>query len=97
MGSGGTRAALVEAARSVFARRGYQAATVEEIAAEAGFTTGAVLRTILRRATLRGAGRRPERIGRRPIVTAPRRGTRAVLHSRAPAGDAGAAPQLASA
>jgi AcrR family transcriptional regulator len=37
-----TRAALVEAARSVFARRGFQAATVEEIAAEAGFSTGAV-------------------------------------------------------
>jgi AcrR family transcriptional regulator len=37
-----TRAALVEAARSVFARRGFQAATVEEIAEEAGFSTGAV-------------------------------------------------------
>ena len=37
-----TRAALVDAARSVFARRGFQAATVEEIAAEAGFSTGAV-------------------------------------------------------
>jgi AcrR family transcriptional regulator len=37
-----TRDELVEAAASVFARRGYRAATVEEIAAEAGFTTGAV-------------------------------------------------------
>jgi cytochrome P450 len=63
----------------------------------ASFEMRVVLRTILMRATLRGAGRRPERIGRRAIVIAPRRGTRAVLHSRAPAGDARAAPQLASA
>src|SRR5205814_4880168 len=37
-----TRERLLEAAASVFARRGYQQASVEEIAAEAGFTTGAV-------------------------------------------------------
>jgi AcrR family transcriptional regulator len=37
-----TREQLVAAAASVFARRGYHQATVEEIAAEAGFSTGAV-------------------------------------------------------
>lgn len=37
-----TRELLVEAAGRVFARRGYHRATVEEIAAEAGFTTGAL-------------------------------------------------------
>jgi AcrR family transcriptional regulator len=37
-----TRSRLLEAARVVFARRGLQAATVEEIAEEAGFTTGAL-------------------------------------------------------
>jgi AcrR family transcriptional regulator len=37
-----TREQLVAAASRVFARRGYHAATVEEIAAEAGFSTGAV-------------------------------------------------------
>jgi AcrR family transcriptional regulator len=37
-----TREDLVVAAAKVFARRGYHAATVEEIAAEAGFSTGAV-------------------------------------------------------
>lgn len=37
-----TRDELLEAAARVFARRGYHQATVEEIAAEAGFTTGAV-------------------------------------------------------
>jgi AcrR family transcriptional regulator len=37
-----TRADLVAAAARVFARRGYHKATVEEIAAEAGFSTGAV-------------------------------------------------------
>jgi AcrR family transcriptional regulator len=37
-----TREELVGAAARVFARRGYHKATVEEIAAEAGFTTGAV-------------------------------------------------------
>jgi AcrR family transcriptional regulator len=37
-----TRKQLVAAASRVFARRGYHEATVEEIAAEAGFSTGAV-------------------------------------------------------
>jgi AcrR family transcriptional regulator len=37
-----TREQLVAAASRVFARRGYHQATVEEIASEAGFTTGAV-------------------------------------------------------
>jgi AcrR family transcriptional regulator len=37
-----TRDELVSAAAKVFARRGYHKATVEEIAAEAGFSTGAV-------------------------------------------------------
>jgi AcrR family transcriptional regulator len=37
-----TREELVGAAARVFARRGYHKATVEEIAAEAGFSTGAV-------------------------------------------------------
>jgi AcrR family transcriptional regulator len=37
-----TREELVAAAAKVFARRGYHKATVEEIAAEAGFSTGAV-------------------------------------------------------
>src|SRR3954454_18038481 len=37
-----TREGLLEAAARVFARRGYQRASVDEIAAEAGFTTGAV-------------------------------------------------------
>jgi AcrR family transcriptional regulator len=37
-----TREQLVAAASRVFARRGYHQATVEEIAAEAGFSTGAV-------------------------------------------------------
>lgn len=37
-----TRQRLLDAARSVFARRGYHGASVEEIAAEAGFSTGAL-------------------------------------------------------
>jgi len=37
-----TRSRLLEAAATVFARRSYHDASVEEIAAEAGFTTGAV-------------------------------------------------------
>jgi AcrR family transcriptional regulator len=37
-----TRARLLEAAATVFARRGYHVATLEEVAAEAGFTKGAV-------------------------------------------------------
>lgn len=37
-----TRAAVTDAAAAVFARRGFAAATMEEIALEAGFTRGAV-------------------------------------------------------
>jgi AcrR family transcriptional regulator len=37
-----TRSELIEAAASVFARRGFQAAKVEEIAREAGYSHGAV-------------------------------------------------------
>jgi AcrR family transcriptional regulator len=37
-----TRKRLLVAARTVFARRGYHGASVEEIAAEAGFSTGAL-------------------------------------------------------
>jgi AcrR family transcriptional regulator len=37
-----TRERLLAAARGVFARRGYHGASVEEIAAEAGFSTGAL-------------------------------------------------------
>jgi AcrR family transcriptional regulator len=37
-----TRAALMQAARDVFGRRGYHGASLEEIAAEAGFSTGAL-------------------------------------------------------
>ena len=37
-----TRSELVAAARSVFLRRGFHAASLDEIAAEAGFTKGAV-------------------------------------------------------
>jgi AcrR family transcriptional regulator len=37
-----TRAALLEAAARVYARRGFDAATVDEVAEEAGFTKGAV-------------------------------------------------------
>jgi AcrR family transcriptional regulator len=37
-----TKALLIEAAARVFARRGYHGASVEEVAAEAGFSTGAV-------------------------------------------------------
>jgi AcrR family transcriptional regulator len=37
-----TRAGLLAAASRVFARRGYHGARLEEIAAEAGYTTGAV-------------------------------------------------------
>ena len=37
-----TRAALVDAAAFVFAARGFEGATMDEIAAEAGFTRGAV-------------------------------------------------------
>jgi AcrR family transcriptional regulator len=37
-----TRARLLDAARSVFARGGFHGASVEEIASEAGFSTGAL-------------------------------------------------------
>jgi AcrR family transcriptional regulator len=37
-----TRERLLNAARAVFARRGFHGASVEEIAAEAGFSTGAL-------------------------------------------------------
>lgn len=37
-----TRSDLIEAAARVFARRGYHGTTVEEVAAGAGYTTGAV-------------------------------------------------------
>src|ERR1700722_6888577 len=37
-----TRTQLIEAAASVFARRGFQTATIEEIAEEAGYSRGAV-------------------------------------------------------
>jgi AcrR family transcriptional regulator len=37
-----TRAELVEAARQVFLRRGFHGASLDEISAEAGYTTGAV-------------------------------------------------------
>jgi AcrR family transcriptional regulator len=37
-----TRAALLQAAAGVYARRGFNGATLEEVAAEAGFTKGAV-------------------------------------------------------
>jgi cytochrome P450 len=55
-----------------------------------------VLRALLRRATLRPASDRPERIHRRAIVIAPRHGTRAVLHGRRPAADERPARELAS-
>ncbi|HSK97337.1 MAG TPA: TetR family transcriptional regulator C-terminal domain-containing protein [Euzebyales bacterium] len=41
-----THAELVEAARQVFLERGYQAATVEAVAAAAGFSTGAVYSSV---------------------------------------------------
>jgi AcrR family transcriptional regulator len=37
-----TRAALLDASARVFARRGFHAASVDEVAAEAGFSTGAL-------------------------------------------------------
>ncbi len=37
-----TRARLLDAAASVYARRGFEGATLDEVAAEAGFTKGAV-------------------------------------------------------
>jgi AcrR family transcriptional regulator len=41
-GNGGTRAQLLDAALRVFLRRGFHAASLDEIAEEAGYTTGAV-------------------------------------------------------
>src|SRR4051794_24769266 len=37
-----TRARLLEAAAKVFARRGFHAASVDEVAGEAGYSTGAL-------------------------------------------------------
>lgn len=50
-----TRAALIDAARAVVARRGMQAATHEEIAAEAGLTIGAIYSNFDNRASLMAA------------------------------------------
>src|SRR5947207_15379229 len=50
-----TRAALVAAARTVVARRGMQAATHEEIAAEAGLTIGAIYSNFAGKAELMAA------------------------------------------
>jgi len=50
-----TRAALVAAARTVVARRGMQAATHEEIAAEAGLTIGAIYSNFDNKASLMAA------------------------------------------
>ena len=50
-----TRAALIAAARTVVARRGMQAATHEEIAAEAGLTIGAIYSNFDNKANLMAA------------------------------------------
>ena len=50
-----TREALIAAARTVVARRGMQAATHEEIAAEAGLTIGAIYSNFDNRASLMAA------------------------------------------
>lgn len=50
-----TRQALIAAARTVVARRGMQAATHEEIAAEAGLTIGAIYSNFDNRASLMAA------------------------------------------
>ena len=50
-----TRSALIAAARTVVARRGMQAATHEEIAAEAGLTIGAIYSNFDNRASLMAA------------------------------------------
>ena len=62
----------------------------------ATFEMRVVLRTLLRRATLRPASSRPERIHRRAIVIAPRHGTRAVLYGRRAANHRAPARELAS-
>lgn len=50
-----TRNALIQAARAVVARRGMQAATHEEIAAEAGLTIGAIYSNFANKADLMAA------------------------------------------
>src|SRR4051812_31773025 len=50
-----TRSALLNAARSVVARRGMQAATHEEIASEAGLTIGAIYSNFASKADLMAA------------------------------------------
>jgi cytochrome P450 len=62
----------------------------------ATFEMRVVLRTLLRRATLRPASARPERVYRRSIVIAPRRGVRAILHGRRDATTQQRARELAS-
>jgi cytochrome P450 len=62
----------------------------------ATFEMRVVLRTLLRRATLRPATARPERMHRRSIVIAPRHGVRAVLHGRRDATPQQPARELAS-
>ena len=47
-----TRAKLLEAAREMFATRGYEAATVRDIAAAAGLSTGAVFASFADKADL---------------------------------------------
>lgn len=66
-------------------------------AAFATFEMRIVLRTLLRRATLRPASPKPERMHRRAIVIAPRHGARSVLHGRREADDRKPARELASA
>ena len=62
-----TRQRLLDAAEAVFRRQGYQAASLDQVAAEAGFTKGAVYSTFESKADLflalldrRAAGRRAE-------------------------------------
>lgn len=62
-----TRQRVLDAAEAVFRRRGYQGASLDQVAAEAGFTKGAVYSTFESKADLflalldrRAAGRRDE-------------------------------------